>query len=324
MAQQSQHSLQHFNFLKLKYKASNFQDSSLSSLLYLILRKVELAIKISDLEFDWLQENQLLETIEIIQIQQYSLGEAKRLEAEFSHLKSKYKVAKPGEYSVDSFLYFILLKLESGNQLNNSELDLLQENNLNQTVAIVKDISNFLDLKKKYQATKSQDSYPDSRLYKILQKIDTAASLSDSEYEWLLNDELFDTIEIYEHQESAKQAEFNKLKVKYQVNKQIDTNLTSKLYQILKKIDADTKLNYEEVYWLEKQGLTETICIAERIEKEREFATLKVKYKATQYQEISTNSYLYLLLKRLETENYVSEDDFSFLKQFKLLETQKC
>ncbi|WP_228059271.1 hypothetical protein [Nostoc sp. LEGE 06077] len=270
-----------------------------------------------------MQENQLFETIEIIQIQQYSLGEAKRLEAEFSNLKSKYKVAKPWEYSVDSFLYPIVWKLESGNNLLNSELELLHENNLNQTVAIVKEISNFLDLKKKYQATKSQDSSPDSRLYKILQKIDTAASLSELEYEWLLNHELFETIEIFEQQESAKQAEFNQLKVKYQVNKQIDANLASKLYQILKKIDADKKLNYEEIYWLQKQELIETIRIAEEIEQKLEFATLKVKYKATQYQDISPNNYLYLLLKCLETENYVNEDDFSFLRQFELLETLK-
>lgn len=321
MDKESENRLKHFAALKSKYQASNYQDSSPSSLLYLILRKVDLGIELTELEFDWLREQELFETIENIHLQQFSLGEAKRLEAEFSHLKTKYKVGKPWEYSVDSFLYPILWKLESGNNLTDSEVKLLQDNILTQTIAILQDIRNFVALKEKYQATRHQDSYPDSRLYKVLKKLDTEASLSESEYEWLLNHELFETIEIFEYQESAKQAKFTELKAKYKASKHPDKSLASKLYQILGKLDADKKLNYEEIYWLEQQGLIETIAIAKELEQKREFITLKVKYNASQYEDSSPANYLYPLLKRLDTENRLNEEDIKFLIKYQLTET---
>jgi len=323
MNTESENRLKHFAALKSKYKASNYQDSSPSSLLYLILRKVDLGIELTELEFNWLREHQLFETIETIGLQQFSLGEAKRLETEFSRLKTKYKVAKAWEYSIDSFLYPILWKLESGNNLTNSEIKLLEDNILTKTLAIAQDIRNFVLLKDKYQASKHQDSHPDSQLYKILNKLDTETSLSESEYEWLLNQELFETIEIFEQKESQKQAVFTELKVKYQASKHPDKSLGSKLYQVLQKLDIGKKLNYEEIFWLEQQELQETISIAKELELQREFIALKVKYKANQYEDSSSASYLYPLLKRLDTENQLIEDDIEFLKKNNLAETIK-
>ena len=222
---EAENRLKHFAALKSKYQATKHEDSSPSSLLYLILRKVDLGIELTELEFNWLQEHQLFETIEIIALQKFQAGEAKRLEAEFTHLKTKYKVGKPWEYSLDSFLYAILWKLQSGNNLTDSEIKLLQDNHLTQTVAIVQDIRYFIALKSKYQATKYQDSSPDSRLYKILKKLDTEASLSEPDYEWLLNHELFETLEIFEQQEATKRAQFTQLKSKYQASKHPDISL---------------------------------------------------------------------------------------------------
>jgi tetratricopeptide (TPR) repeat protein len=48
---------------------------------------------------------------------------------------------------------------------------------------------------------------------------------------------------------------------------------------------------------------------------------LKAKYKATQYEDSSPSSYLYKVLKRLDSENQVSEQDINFLKKRKLSET---
>jgi hypothetical protein len=269
MGKESQNRLKHFAALKSKYQATQYQDSSPASLLYLILRKLDLGIELLDLESNWLQEHELFETLEIIWLEQFRMGESKRLEAEFSHLKAKYKVAKNWESSVGNVLYPILWKLDSENSLTDSEVKLLQENDLTQTVAIVQDIKRFADLKKKYQATKYQDSSPDSPLYKILKKLDKEVSLSDYEYEWLLNHELFETIEIFEKQESARQAKVIQLKNKYQASQHPDTSLSGQLYQILQKLDADKKLIYSEIYWLEQQGLTNTIAIAEELERKR-------------------------------------------------------
>ena len=321
MDKEYQNRSKHFTVLKSKYQANKYKDSSPSSFLYLILRKVDLGIELFDLEFNWLQEHELFETLEIIWLQQFRMGESKRLEAEFSHLKAKYKVAKNWESSVGSILYPILWKLESENSLTDSEVKFLQYNNLTQTVKIVQDIKCFADLKEKYQATKYQDSSPDNPLYKILKKLDTEAILSDSEYEWLLNHELFEAIEIFETQESARRAKVTQLKSKYKASQHPDTSLLSQLYQILQKLDADKKLIYSEIYWLEQQGLTETIAIAEELEVKREFIALKAKYKASQYEDLSPANYLYTILKKLDSETHLNEQDMIFLRQSQLPET---
>ncbi|MEH1998276.1 MAG: hypothetical protein V7L00_05920 [Nostoc sp.] len=321
MAKESENRLKHFAALKSKYQATQYQDLSPASLLYLILRKVDLGIELNDLESNWLKEHELFETLEIIWLQQFRMGESKRLEAEFSDLKAKYKVAKNWESSVGSVLYPILWKLESENSLTDSEIQLLQDNNLTQIVTIAQDIKRFAQLKEKYQATKYQDSHPDSRLYRILKKLDTEASLNDNEYEWLLNNELFEAIEISEKQDSATRAKVTQLKSKYQASQHPDTSLSSQLYKILQKFDADEKLIDSEIDWLESQGLTETIALAEDLERKREFIALKVKYKASQYEDLSPDNYLYTILKKLDSETHLNEQDINFLRQSQLPET---
>ncbi len=316
--------LKHFAALKSKYQATKHQNSSPASLLYLILRKVDLGIELNDLESNWLQEHELFETLEMIWLQQFRMGESKRLEAEFSHLKAKYKVAKNGELSsLGSVLYPILWKLEAENSLTDSEVRFLQDNHLTQLVAIVQDIKRFAELKDKYQATKYQDSHPDSRLYKILKKLDTEASLNDKEYEWLLNNELFETLEFFEKQESARRAKVIQLKNKYQASQHPDISLSGQLYQILQKIDAEEKLIDSEIDWLEKQGLNETIAIAEKLEKQRDFIALKAKYKVGQHKDLSSDNFLYKILKKLDLEIALNEQDINYLRQFQLSETIK-
>ncbi|MEH2452537.1 hypothetical protein [Nostoc sp.] len=111
------------------------------------MRKVDLGIELLDLESNWLQEHELFETLEIIWLQQFTIGESKRLEAEFSHLKAKYKVAKNWELSLSSVLYPILWKLESESSLTDLEVKFLRDNNLTQTITIVQDIKHFANLK---------------------------------------------------------------------------------------------------------------------------------------------------------------------------------
>ncbi len=48
-----QNRLKHFTSLKSKYQATKYNDSSPSSLLYFILRKVDLGIELSNLEFNY-------------------------------------------------------------------------------------------------------------------------------------------------------------------------------------------------------------------------------------------------------------------------------
>jgi hypothetical protein len=324
MGEESQNRLKYFAALKSKYQATQYQDSSTTSLLYLILRKVDLGIELTKLEFDWLTEYQLIDTLKAIkQEQQHRVQELGNLEFKFSKLKSKYKATKHNISWQSSRLYFILLKLESGNLLTDSEVKWLIENGLNETNKIAQEVKRFIQLKLKYKATQHQDSYPDSKLYQIMKKMEVTENLSNSEYNWLLNNNLFETAEIFKQQESVKEAYFTQLREKYQANKHSKLSLSSPLYLILQNIDAKNNLSESEIKWLEQQGLTETITIAQELERTRDFAVLRAKYKATEYQDSSPKSHLYKILKKLELSNQLGEQDINFLKNRKLTEVIK-
>ncbi|PHJ57848.1 hypothetical protein VF14_35855 [Nostoc linckia z18] len=319
MDKESENRLKHFAALKSKYQASNYQDSSPSSLLYLILRKVDLGIQLSDLEFNWLGETKLEDTLEAIkQEQQHKVQEFGNLEFEFSKLKPKYKATNYNVSWESSHLYFILLKLESGNLLSDSEIKWLRANNLYETNKIAQEIKLFAQLKLKYKATQYQDSYPDNKLFKILKKLESTERLNDSEYNWLIDNKLLEVAEIFKQQESVKEAHFFNLKDKYQANQHSDLSLSSPLYSILQKIDAGLDLIQSQIHWLEQQGLNQTITIARELQQKREFAALKVKYKATDYQDSSPKSHLYKILKKIELSNELGEQDINFLQKRKL------
>jgi hypothetical protein len=322
-----QNRLKHFAALKSKYQATKYQDSSSSSLLYLILRKVDLGIDLTELEFDWLKEHELFETSEIIcQHQAYKLEELQKLENEFSQLKSKYQVPKSGVVfkNISITLYPILWKLHSEKSLNHSEIEWLNNNRLGMTAILARRMElekQFFVLKVKYQATKYQDLSVNSPLYKILNNLESKQKISTPQLEWLKKQELFETVKFCEQQEAEKEAEFINLKIKYHANEHVDISLSSPLYPILQNIDANHNLTEPEIDWLKQQGFSKTITIIQELEQAREFAVLKAKYKATQYEDSSPNSHLYKVLKRLELSNQPCEQDINFLKKRKFLET---
>ena len=67
MNNEAQSRVEHFATLKSKYQATQYKDSSPSSLLYFILRKADLGIEITEIEQNWLRSNKLFETIEAIE-----------------------------------------------------------------------------------------------------------------------------------------------------------------------------------------------------------------------------------------------------------------
>ena len=93
------------------------------------------------------------------------------------------------------------------------------------------------------------------------------------------------------------------------------------MYPILQNLDADKQLSESEIDWLKQHELIETLGIVREFEQKPHFAALKAKYKATQYEDSSPSSHLYKLLKRLELENQLGEQDINFLKKRKLTET---
>lgn len=324
MAQQSQNSLKHFNLLKSKYHVTQYPDLSLETILYFILRKADLGIELNDLEVNFLREAKLDKTLKIIkQEQQHRLQEFINLEIEFTQLKSKYKAKNYDINWQSSNLHYIILKLESGYCLTDSESQWLTVNNLYDTNTIAQEIKLFTQLKLKYKASSYQNSYPSSKLYEILKKLDICESLTDSEYDWLIKNNLWETAEIFQQQESVKESEFTALKNKYHATKYQNKFICYTLYNILLKIEAQEQLIAQELNWLEQQGLTETITVVQELEQTKEFLNLKLKYKAHQYQDSSPKSHLYKVIKQLEAGDQLAEQDINFLKKRKLTETIK-
>lgn len=70
MKKESENRLKHFAALKSKYQAIKYEDSSPCSLLYFMLRKADLGIELTELEFDWLTKQELCETLETIRKEQ--------------------------------------------------------------------------------------------------------------------------------------------------------------------------------------------------------------------------------------------------------------
>ncbi|MBW4648180.1 MAG: hypothetical protein KME06_05700 [Kastovskya adunca ATA6-11-RM4] len=322
MNNEAQARVEHFATLKSKYQATTYDDSSPSSLLYLILRKADLGIEITEIERNWLLDHKLLETIEAIR-KEHRLREKelRKLELEFDNLKSRYKAKNHRISWETSPLYFILCRIESENQVTDTEVKWLQFQGLTETIAITRQMEYFATWKAKYQATKHQDSSPDSPLYRILKRLDAEESLNNSDVNWLKKHELFETLEIFQRREAAREAEFAQLKNKYQATKHLDSSASSPLYPILQNLNADKQLSELEIDWLEQNELTETLDIILEIEKKRHFAKLKVKYKATQHEDSSPSSHLYKVLKQLELNNQLGEQDINFLKKRKLIGT---
>ncbi|KAF3887088.1 MULTISPECIES: hypothetical protein [Nostocales] len=328
MDEKFQARVKHFMHLKSKYQATAYQDSAPSSLLYLILQKLDLGIKLTQIELDWLKEHKLFETVEhILKEEQRKAEEIIKLENEFYSLKSQYKIPNywnSFKNDISNPLFAILWKLNAENQLNHDEIEWLKSNQLFATVIMIEEMElqqQFLALKEKYHATKYHDLSPYNPLHTILKKLDTKTRLEDFEIEWLINHGLAETIAIFKQQETEREAIFAQLKEKYKANKYTDSSTASRLYLILQKLDTNEELIYSEVNWLEKHGLTETIAIADELEKKREFAILKIKYKAEQIDELSTSSYLYKVLKLIDIDNALQEEDIEFLKERHLYET---
>ncbi|MEG4519772.1 MULTISPECIES: hypothetical protein [unclassified Microcoleus] len=312
--------VQHFAALKSKYQATKYEDSSPGSLLYLILRKADLECAITGFEWDWLLNQELLETIKAIEQEPLHKAEERRkLDANFSQLKSKFKVTRG--LSISSPLYPILWKLDSGNQLTDLEVKYLQGQGLTEIVAIVEEMARFAALKAKYQATEYPDCSLDSPLYQILKQLDARQILSDVEANWLFNNQLVDTLEIFWQQKAVREAEFAQLKDKYKASEYPETSVSNPLYQILKKLKWDIQLSESELNWLEEHQLSETLSMVLEIEQTRHFAKLKVKYKATTYEDSSLSSHLYKVLKKIDLESQLGEHDINFLKKRKLTET---
>ncbi len=328
----------HFDFLKDKYKTDSHKTSQFDGFLYLILRKAELGIHLTNLESQWLETNNFKQTAKIISLQQYQLEEKKRLESEFLLLKNKYRVPEELHIEISSPVCSILWKLDTGITITSSEIKLLKEHKLANTVNLIQDMATFAKLKVSYKATKYIGTHPIDPLYPILKKISATQQLSKSEENWLIENDLNEAWDIYQQQEKHRlsQVEFVELKSKYQIEASIEKSTDSKLYSILKKLDAEKELEDIEYRWLRQRNLEKLIEIDKEFKNKKLITKLQKTYKLSLDKILDSSSYLFFILLKLEftrelkgivkdqdVKLQISEKDIQYLEEQGLTETVK-
>lgn len=343
-----------FSSLKSKYKLTAYWitqqpwSSSLSSPLYLILWKIESANYLTNSDVQWLRHKGVPGIVDIAH------NMVKAIES-FATLKAKYQATKHKNSSPDSPLYKILKKLDAQERLRDSDITWLNEHELFETLAIFQKQeatkeADFSQLKDKYQATKHLDSAASSPLYPILQNLEVDKPLSESEIDWLQQNELTATLDIV--LEIEQKRHFTELKATYKATQYEDSSPSSHLYKVLKKIESSNQLGEQDINFLKKRKLTETITIAQdkyaatlkskielgeqleepeinwlkengreniiAIAQEKHFTTLKSKYDVSGYKDKSPSSPLYAILQKLEKGERLEPTDVAWLEENEL------
>lgn len=292
----------HFNELRLKYQQGDqYKKPTSDKFLYMILRKVDLGIYVTDIEFQWLKKNELFKTIEIINFHQYQIEEKQRLESEFLELRNEYNIPKDLEISTSSPVYSILYKLSSGLTVTDPELKLLTQRGCTETVNLIQNINDFFNLKQKYKVSNNTNQIPTEPLYSILKKLNSRDELTESEATWLLKSEHKEAQSIYQQRETERKSivEFAKLKSKYQVESYPDKSITGRLYPILKNIDSGQTLNLEDRKWLQSKKMHTLVQLDEDLKNKNIFSKLKELYKATTHSDIKVFGELFKVLVKI-------------------------
>ncbi|MFN5610909.1 MAG: hypothetical protein ACK491_05510 [Pseudanabaena sp.] len=292
----------HFNELRLKYQQGDqYKKPTSDKFLYMILRKVDLGIYVTDIEFQWLKKNELFKTIEIINFHQYQIEEKQRLESEFLELRNEYNIPKDLEISTSSPVYSILYKLSSGLTVTDPELKLLTQHGCTETVNLIQNINDFFNLKQKYKVSTNTNQIPTEPLYSILKKLNSRDELTESEATWLLKSEHKEAQSIYQQRETERKSivEFAKLKSKYQVESYPDKSITGRLYPILKNIDSGQTLNLEDRKWLQSKKMHTLVQLDEDLKNKNIFSKLKELYKATTHSDIKVFGELFKVLVKI-------------------------
>lgn len=300
----------HFNVLKVKYQQGDqYKKSASDKFLYMILRKVDLGIHVTDIEFQWLKKNELFKTIEIINLYQYQIEEKQRIESEFLELRNKYNIPKDLEISTSSPVYSILYKLNSDLTVTDLELKLLSQYGCTETVNLIQHINDFFNLKQKYKVSNNTSQIPTEPLYSILKKLQSREDLTESEAKWLLKSELKEAQNIYQQRENERKSivEFAQLKSKYKVESYPDKAITSRLYLILKNIDSGQTLNPEDRKWLQNKKMHTLVQLDEEQRNKNIFSKLREKYKATLHPDVEIFGELFRILVKLPSLTLVHQ-----------------
>lgn len=312
---------EHFYHLKVKYKAISYQNDQLLNPLYFILRKVDMNKALTKAEWQWLNNHNLLETIQVINNEMaFRSTLLEQIENEpnliindnnFSHFLT---ITKSGKYGISKSeilmdVALTVYRINANEALNHEEIVLINSQlGIYIDERAYKQYVEFKELNKKYALN---DNLPfNKELYSILKKLEAPDQLSTDDIHFLVNHNLLG-------QFSKLQKDFKQLQNKYKAIKKGQEAEEIKLYPILKKLDENGVLSPNEFDWLKTQNYIETTTIARQIE----FVALKKKFGADEIEEKTLPHHLYTILVKIDSNKVVSEADINYLKKRKLFKT---
>jgi type VI protein secretion system component Hcp len=318
--------MQEFTQLKFSYKATTYEDSFPSSNLYKILKRLDKNQPISPKDCQWLKEENLLETLAIIE-KRDTLQKTV-----FAQLKNKYQATAHQDLSASSPLYKILKNLDADIQLSESELNWLEEHQLSETLSIVLEIEqtrHFAELKVKYKANKSEDSSLSSHLYKVLKKIDLENQLGEHDINFLKKRKLTETITLaldklaaslkskIQSGEPLSEADFDWIKQNGR-DDVITFAIENYVASLKSKIQSGEPLSEADFDWIKQHKREDIITFAQ----EKEFAALKSKYDVSNYKDKTPSSPLYAILQKLDKGERLEPTDVAWLEENKIEASQ--
>lgn len=312
---------EYFYHLKVKYKAISYQNDQPLNPLYFILRKFDMNKALTKSEWQWLNNHNLLETIQVINNEMaFRSTLLEQIENEpsliindnnFSYFLT---ITRSGKYGISESEILMdaaltVYRIYANEVLNHEDIVLI-----NSQVGIYiderayKQYVEFKELNKKYALN---DNLPfNKELYSILKKLEVPDQLSTDDIQFLVNHNLLS-------QFPKLQKDFKQLQNKYKAIKKGQETEEIELYPILKKLDENGVLSPNEFDWLKTQNYVETTTIARQIE----FVALKKKFGADEIEEKTLPHHLYTILVKIDSNKVVSEADINYLKKRKLFKT---
>lgn len=292
--------------LYTKYKAEHYKEMPELNPLSFILRKAELGKNLTAAEWDWLDKPQLVETKAVLKDQEdYRASLLKELRGEVLQLKKNPLISFSINTipSVDSEIPLILYKVNTQERLVSSELYLVGSR-----------YHKSLDFNEKISKLGITEDIPFNNISEnILSKLKNKTPLSAVDIKWLGVSNVYSFLEVSKQQFSSLQKKYKAF-----ISDGVNVDLLS-LFRMLQKLDENTLLSQEEALYLKEHGFTETLEIIQQ----REFSSLKERYKATKIQDNSTSHHLFKVLKKLDSGKLLTESDINYLKKRKLIDTVK-
>ena len=281
--------------------------------LYFLLRKAELAKNLTRSEWDWLDSQNLDDTISLIKsqeenrkvIESYRAVIAETVRNDLASLRHNpfvrsHVLTIPTPESDRALVFF---KVHNHEDLAENELALIDNG--------YKHFLSFIRIKKKFGI--SEDIPFDQNSVQRLTKITSKQPLSVKDYEWLYRNNVFSIFHYIEPHASL-------LFEKYQCGAPaLAVDVFFQLCWILQKLEEGLLPTEAEQQLLTNHQFGQALEAAQKLD----FIALKKQYRATQFASDDPDQHLFKVLRKLREENPLTEPDINYLKKRKLIETLK-